>query len=71
MTIRIILLLAAAVLLGMAITATEDGSRLGFWLAAAAGFTGCWSLCPFSRPLLPRHRRLQRQRSTADPSPGA
>jgi hypothetical protein len=61
MVIRIILLLTAAVLLGTAITAAEDGSSLGFWLAAASGFTGCWSLCPFSRPLLPRHKRLKRQ----------
>ena len=59
MIVRIILLLTAAVLLGMAITAAADGSRLGFWLAAAAGFTGCWSLCPFSQPLLPRHRGLK------------
>jgi hypothetical protein len=60
MVVRIILLLSAALLLGMAITATEDGSRLGFWLAAAAGFTCCWSLCPFSKPLLRRHRHLTR-----------
>ncbi len=57
---RIILLVTAAVLFGMAITASEDGSRLGFWLAAAAGFTGCWSFCPFSKPLLRRHRDLMR-----------
>ncbi len=60
MVVRIILLLTAAFLLGMAITAAEDGSRLGFWLAAAAGFTGSWSLCPFSKPLLPRHRKMKR-----------
>ncbi len=59
MVVRIILLATAAVLFGMAITAAEDGSRLGFWLAAAAGFTGCWSFCPFSRPLLRRHRGLR------------
>ena len=60
MVVRIVLMFAAAVLFGMAITAAEDGSRLGFCLAAAAGFTGCWSLCPFSKPLLRRHRRLKR-----------
>jgi hypothetical protein len=60
MVIRILLLLTAAVLLGTAITAAEDGSPLGFWLAAASGFTGCWSLVPFSTPLLPRHRQLKR-----------
>jgi len=60
MVIRVILLLTAALLFGMAISAAEDGSRLGFWLAAAAGFTGCWGLCPFSQPLLSRHRHLRR-----------
>lgn len=60
MIVRIILLLTAAVLMAMAISAALDGSRLGFWLAAAAGFTGCWSLCPFSKPLLSRHRRMKR-----------
>ena len=61
MIVRIILLLTAAVLLGTAITAASDGSGAGFWLAAASGFTGCWSLCPFSRPLLRRHKRLNRE----------
>jgi hypothetical protein len=61
MVIRVILLLTAAALLGVAINEALVGSRLGFWLAAAAAFTGCWSLCPFSRPLLSRHRRLQRR----------
>ena len=61
MGVRIVLLLAAAVLLGMGITAAEDGSGLGFWLAAAAGFTGCWGLCPLSKPLLSRHRALKRE----------
>lgn len=61
MLFRVILLLFAAALMGAAITEAFDGSRLGFWLSAAAAFIGCWSLCPFSRPLLPRHRRMQRE----------
>jgi hypothetical protein len=60
MIVRVILLFAAAALMGAAIVEAFDGSPLGFWLSAAAAFTGCWSLCPFSRPLLPRHRRMQR-----------
>jgi hypothetical protein len=60
MVIRILLLLAAAMLMGAAITEALDGSRLGFWLSAAAAFTGWWGLIPFSRPLLPRHRHLRR-----------
>ena len=60
MFVRVILLLTAGALMGVAVVEALDGSRLGFWLSAAAAFTGCWSLCPFSRPLLPRHRRMQR-----------
>ena len=54
----IVLSLTAEVLLEMAITVPEDGSRLGLWLAAAAEFTVCRILCPFS-PLLPRHRDMK------------
>jgi hypothetical protein len=61
MVLRIVLLLTAAALMGAAITEAFDGSRLGFWLSAAAAFTGWWGLIPFSKPLLPRHRALRRE----------
>jgi hypothetical protein len=60
MILRIVLLLTAAALMGAAVTEALDGSRLGFWLAAVAAFTGWWGLIPFSRPLLPQHRALAR-----------
>lgn len=61
MVFRIVLLLTAALLMGVAISMALDGSRLGFWLSAAAAFTGWWGVLPFSRPLLPRHRKLTRR----------
>jgi hypothetical protein len=61
MLMRAALLLTAATLIGTAIGVYDEGSSLGFWLMAAAGFIGCWGLCPFSEPLLPRHRNMTRQ----------
>jgi hypothetical protein len=69
MRLRAVLLLAAATLMGAAIAEALDGSRLGFWLSAAAAFLGWWGVIPFSRPLLPQHRALVREQcggSSAD-----
>ena len=55
MLVRAALLLAAALLLGAGIGIYEDGGS-GFWLAVLAGFLGSWGCCPFSQPLLKRHR---------------
>jgi hypothetical protein len=61
MVVRIVLLLTAAALMGAAVAEALDGSRLGFWLSAAAAFIGWSGLIPFSKPLLPQHRALLRQ----------
>ena len=61
MVLRIVLLLTAAMLMGAAIAEVLDGSPLGFWLSAAAAFTGWSGLIPFSKPLLPRHRATKRK----------
>jgi len=57
MLLRVVLLLAAAMLIGIAIGVCKQEPRLGFWLMALAGFLGSWGCCPLSRPVLDRHRK--------------
>jgi hypothetical protein len=57
MLLRVVLLLTAAMLIGIAIGVGMQERRLGFWLMALAGFLGSWGCCPLSRPLLERHRK--------------
>ena len=58
MLARAALLLTAALLLGTAFGVYQPGSHLTFWLSFAAGFLGAWGCCPFSQPLLERHKQL-------------
>ena len=64
MFLRVVLLLLAATLIGIAIGICQEETRLAFWLMAAAGFLGSWGCCPLSQPLLKRHRPYAR-----DPGP--
>ncbi len=58
--LRVVLLLCAALLIGVALGIGQQEHRLGFWLMAVAGFLGSWGCCPLSRPLLKRHRPYER-----------
>jgi hypothetical protein len=58
MVLRAVLLFSAALLIGAALGLYEDGVPGGFWLTVLAGFLGSWGCCPFSQPLLKRHRDL-------------
>lgn len=55
---RAALLLTAALLLGAAFGVYQPGTHLTFWLSFAAGFLGSWGCCPFSQPLLERHKKM-------------
>lgn len=60
MLLRVVLLLSAALLIGIAIGIVMQDGDLAFWLMAVAGFLGSWGLCPLSSPLLERHREFAR-----------
>jgi hypothetical protein len=60
MFLRVVLLLSAALLIGIAIGVCQQEPRLGFWLMALAGFVGSWGCCPLSKPLLKRHQHYVR-----------
>ena len=64
---RAALLLTAALLLGAAFGVYQPGSHLTFWLSFAAGFLGAWGCCPFSQPLLERHKKLASETSSGAP----
>lgn len=66
MVLRVVLLLTAAMLIGIAIGVCMEETRLAFWLMALAGFLGSWGCCPLSRPLLKRHQEFLADASRAE-----